>query len=418
MRILLKSCTIVAKNGNFEGKQDLLIENGIIEKIQPSINEPADHVIERENLHISAGWFDAKVNFCDPGNEVKEDLFSGLKAAESGGMTGVALTPNTQPTVSNKSQIEYLKMRGAFSPVSVYPYATLTSNMKGENLAELYDLSQAGAIGFTDVHHPVSAGILYRALLYAKNFDGKIISFPLDTTTFGKGYVHEGRLSVLTGLKSIPSMAEIITIERDLNLVRYTDAKLHFTGISTKEGVELIRKAKKEGLQVTADVYILNLIYNQDAVMGFDAAFKVLPPLRAEEDRLALIAGLKDGTLDFVCSDHTPEDLENKEVEFDQAAFGAIGVETLFPLLNSLSELTLAEKIDLISSKPRNVLGIIDNKIEINSLADITLFNPSAEFTYDVVDAHSKSKNTPVHGKQLTGEVYGLISQGILSLQS
>lgn len=418
MQVLLKSCTIVASETGFNGKQDILIENGSITSIQPNIDVDADHVIDRENLHVSVGWFDAKVNFCDPGNEVKEDLYSGLKAAEAGGMTAIGITPNTQPTVSNKSQIEYLKMKGAFSPVAVYPYATLTKDMAGNNLAEMFDLASAGAIGFTDGHHPVSGGILYRALLYAKNFNGNVISFPMDNTIFGEGYVHEGRLSVMTGLKAIPSLAESMTVERDLNLVRYTDGRLHFTGISTKESVELIRKAKAEGLKITADVYVHNLVYTENEVMGFDAAYKVLPPLRSEEDRLALIAGLKDGSIDFVCSDHTPEDIENKEVEFDQAAFGMIGVETLFPLLNQVAELSLEEKITFISKNPRNVFGLNQYRIAEGEMADMTLFNPEAELICEADELQSKSKNTPLIGKRLKGQVYGLIGEGILSLKA
>ncbi len=417
MKILLKSCTIIDSTKTYAGSRDLLIQDGLIVKIAKTIDEEADHIIALENLHVSAGWFDAKVNFCDPGNEVKEDLFSGLKAAEAGGMTAVAITPNTQPTVSNKSQLEYLKMRGAFSPVDIYPYATLTADMKGENLSEMYDLSQAGAIGFTDFHKHVSGGIMYRALLYAKNFDGHIISFPLDDSIFGKGYVHEGRASVLTGLKAIPALAESMTIERDLNLVRYTEGKLHFTGISTMEGVELIRKAKNEGLKVTCDVYAQNLVFTQESILGFDASFKLLPPLREEADRIALINGLKDGTIDFVCSDHTPEDIENKEVEFDQAAFGMIGVQTLFPLLNEVSELSLTEKITLISEKPRQIFGLKSNTIAENEFANLTLFNPTGSLNYDDIDSHSKSNNTPLHGMKLKGIVYGLVNNGILSLQ-
>lgn len=419
MKIILKSCTIVSTSNQYDGKRDILIENGAILKIAPSITtSEADHIVELENLHVSAGWFDARVNFCDPGNEVKEDLFSGLKSAEAGGMTAVGVTPNTKPAVSNKSQIEYLKMKGAFSPVRVYPYATLTSNMEGKNLAEMYDLSQAGAIGFTDMQEPVSGGILYRALLYAKNFNGKIISFPLDHGIFGKGFVHEGKLSVMTGLKSIPSLAEYMTVERDLNLVRYTESAIHFTGVSAKESVELIRKAKAEGLAVTADVYVQNLVFTQDDLMGFDSTYKVLPPLRAEEDRKALIAGLKDGTIDFVCSDHTPEDIESKEVEFDGAAFGMIGVQTLFPLLNEVSELDLNERIALISQKPRAIFGLADNEIKVGNIADLTLFNPIQEVKFEIATLFSKSKNTPLIGKALNGIVYGLISEGVLSLKA
>ncbi|NOQ73275.1 MAG: amidohydrolase family protein [Crocinitomix sp.] len=418
MKIILKSCTIVSTSNQYDGKQDILIENGAIAEIAPTITIEADHIIEHENLHVSAGWFDARVNFCDPGNEVKEDLYSGLKAAEAGGMTAVAITPNTNPAVSNKSQIEYLKMKGAFSPVRVHPYATLTSNMEGKNLAEMFDLLNAGAIGFTDMHNPVSAGMLYRALLYAKNFDGKVISFPLDNSIFGEGLVHEGALSVRTGLKAIPSLAEFMTVERDLNLLRYTEGTIHFTGVSTKESVELIRKAKAEGLNVTADVYVQNLIYSENDLMGFDSTYKVLPPLRAVEDRTGLIQGLKDGTIDFVCSDHTPEDIESKEVEFDGAAFGMIGVQTLFPLLNKVDGLDLNEKIALISTKPRDLFGLPDNSVNVGNIADLTLFNPDEAVIITSDALLSKSKNTPLIGETLKGKIYGLISEGVLSQQA
>lgn len=418
MKIILKSCTIVTADNTFDGKQDILIENGTIIRIAPSIDEAADQIIERENLHVSAGWFDARVSFSDPGHEEKEELSTGLKASELGGMTAVAVMPNTVPTVSNKSQIEYLKMKSAFSPVSVYPYGTLTSEMEGKNLSEMYDMQEAGAIGFTDGHHPVSGGIMYRALLYAKNFGGNVISFPLNNSIFGKGYVHEGKVSVMTGLKAIPSLAESITVERDINLLRYTEAKLHFTGISTKESVELIRNAKAEGLNVTADVYVHNLVYTQEDVMGFDSAYKVLPPYRATEDRDALIAGVKDGTIDFVCSDHSPHDIENKDVEFDQAAFGIIGTQTLYPMLNQIEALTQEEKINLISAKPRSIYGLPDNSICEGDLADLTLFNPDGEFILTKENSASKSANSPILDTPLKGEVYGLISEGILSLVS
>jgi len=416
MKIILKSCTIVDEGNSYSAPQDILIENGIISEIAPSINKDADQTIEVENLHVSTGWFDARVHFCDPGEEVKEDIHSGLKAAAIGGFTAVGLRSATTPPLSNKSQIEYVKMKAAQHIVDLYPYATLTEQRKGDNLAEMFDLQQAGAIGFTDDNATVSGGIMYRALLYTKNFESRVITFPLDQSIFGEGYVHEGKETVKTGLKAIPSLAESMTIERDLNLVRYTGGKLHFTGISTKESVELIRKAKAEGLAVTADVYLHNLVYNEKEVLGFDSAFKVMPPLRSEDDRLALIQGIKDGTIDCICSDHTPEDIENKEVEFDHAAFGMIGLQTFFCLINQIQELTLIEKIKAISAQPRAIFGLPQAEIKTGNKANLTLFTTSNSTVVSSDWIVSKSKNTPLIGQELSGKVYGVFNDDQLAL--
>lgn len=417
MRILIKSCKVISPESKHHNKVcDILIENGIIQNIASKITESVDKEISFDNLHVSAGWFDAKVNFCDPGFEVKEDLVSGLRLAEAGGITTVALTPDTEPKISNKSQLEYVINKSQFSPVTVAPFGTITEKMNGTVLAEMFDLQNAGAIAFTDAHEKVSAGIMYRALLYAKNFDGLVISFPFDSTIFGKGYVNEGRASVLTGLKSIPSLAEFIVVERDLSLLRYTNSKLHFTGISTKEAIEMIKAAKKSGLNVTCDTYIHNLIFTEEEVLGFDANFKFLPPLRTKEDQEALLAGLKDGTIDFICSDHTPQDVENKEVEFDYAGFGAIGCQTLFAAINGIEKFSLDEKIAFISSQPRKVFQLGEIKFEVGEAANLTLFNPTSRYEFNQENNLSKSRNSPLMNKSLQGEVYGIINKGILSI--
>ena len=410
MKIILKACTIVDAKSTQSTPQDILIENGEIKRIAASIDDSADQIIERENLHVSTGWFDSSVHFCDPGEEVKEDLHSGLEAAAKGGFTAVGLRTNTTPPLSNKSQLEYVQMKSATHLVDLFPFATLTEQRAGQNLAEMYDLKNAGAIGFSDDKAPVSGGIMYRALLYARNFDGKVLTFPLDQTIFGEGYVHEGKETVQTGLKAIPSLAEFMTIERDLNLVRYTEGSLHFSGISTKESVDLIRAAKAEGLSVTADVFVHNLVYNESEVLGFDSAFKVLPPLRSEEDRQALIAGVKDGTIDAICSDHSPEDIENKDVEFDQAAFGMIGTQTLFVMLNQINELTLEQKIASISIQPRKIFDIHTSAVQEGEVANLTLFSPDGQTTISTDWLASKSKNTPLVDQVLKGKVYGIIN--------
>lgn len=416
MKIILKSCKIIEADNNYSAPQDILIENGIITEISSSINKEVDQVVELNDLHVSTGWFDGRVHFCDPGEEVKEDLQTGLNAAAMGGFTGVGLRSATNPPLSNKSQIEYVKMKSANHIVDLYPFATLTEQGKGENLAEMYDLQQAGAIGFSDDNSTVSGGIMYRALLYAKNFGGRVLTFPLDQSIFGEGYVHEGKETVTTGLKAIPSLAESMTIERDLNLVRYTGGKLHFSGLSTKESVSLIRQAKAEGLDVTADIFAHNLVYTEKEVIGFDSDYKVLPPLRSEDDRLALIEGLKDGTIDNICSDHTPENVENKDVEFDHAAFGMIGTQTLFLLINNLEGLSLRDKIMAISTRPRKIFKLPSTQIKIGEKANLTLFSTSGTTSISKDWIRSKSKNTPLLNMEVNGKVYGVFNANKLEL--
>ena len=416
MQLLLRSAKIIDPNSKHNGQQaDVLVVDGKIAKIGRDLDAPDAREIKTEGLHVSPGWLDLRANFRDPGEEYKEDLKSGLMAAARGGFTGVALMPSTVPAIDSKADVEYLLARSNGQAVEVFPVGALSKGLNGESLSEMYDMAKAGARAFTDDKKTVrESGLLLRALHYAHNFDGVIMHFPLDDTLVKEGQVNEGQASILTGLKAIPHLSEELMINRDLRLLDYSQGRLHLGPISTASGVELIRQAKKDGLKLTAEVSAQQLFFTEDDVTGFDTNLKLLPPLRTMEDRKAILEGLADGTIDAISSDHSPEDVENKKLEFDFAAFGMSSIEFAFSaaLTATSDNLSLEQLITRFTSGPRNILGLENPTIEEGSEANLTFFTVDEEWKPKPEDSVSKSKFSGYFGKKLKGKVLGVVNQG------
>lgn len=416
MNLLIKSAVIVDNNSSLNNqKMDILIEKGAIVKIAKSIKNANNYKeITFPDLHVSIGWFDFRANFCDPGNEHKEDFTSGLKAAALGGFTGVVAMPDSHPVADNKASIEYVINKTANSIVNVYPAGCLSEKAEGKEIAEMYDMHNAGAVAFTDNKKSIeNPSLLTRAMLYSKSFNGLIMEFPNEKNIFNKGQINEGVVSTRLGMKGIPSLAEELQVARAIYLAEYCDATIHLTNISAKKSVELIKKAKAKGLKITADVNSYHLLLDESSLENFDSNFKVLPPLRTNDDQKTLIKGLKEGTIDIICSDHTPENIENKKCEFDHAAFGIINLQTSFAVANTATKgkLDLAELIEKFTIAPRKLLKIETPTIKEKTLANLTLFSPNTETKFTTSEIASKSKNTPFIDKKLTGKVYGVINK-------
>jgi dihydroorotase len=412
MKVLVKSARIVDNESPFHHKvMDILIENGIIQEIAPSIKaQDVDKEIAFENLHVSQGWFDSSVSFGEPGYEDRETIENGLKTAAKSGFTGIALNPGNLPVTDNKGAVSFLRSKAENSPVSLYPIGSLTRNSEGVDLAELYDMQQAGAIAFGDHKKAVSnPNLLKIALQYAQNFDGLVQSFPQENKIAGNGSVNEHENSTYLGLKGIPALAEELQITRDLYILEYTGGKLHIPTISTAKSVEIIREAKENGLDVSCSVAIHNLFFTDDVLKEFDTNAKVLPPLRTKHDVKALIAGVKDGTIDMVTSDHFPVDVEHKKVEFDNALFGTLGLESAFGALLKIFTLKTVIRV-LLAGRSR--FNLSEDIIDEGSQANFTFFDPDSEYTFGITDIHSTSKNSLFVGEPLKGKVLGIFAKG------
>lgn len=415
MNILLKSVKILdpSNPGLHAKKRDILIKDGKIEKVAVKIDaENKIKKIAKRNLHVSPGWFDGAVNFGEPGFEERETIANGLSTAAQSGFTDVVLNTGTNPVPDGSPDIAFLKNAGKGRATNLHPLGSLTVKSEGRDLAELYDMKNAGAIGFYDFKKPLSNGNLLKiALQYVQGFDGLVYSFPLDTQIAGKGNVNEGEVSTKLGLKGIPCLAEELQIVRDLFILEYTGGRLHIPTISTANAVKLISDAKRKGLNVSCSTAVHNLWHTDDTLKDFDSDYKTTPPLRNEKDIKALIKGVKDGTIDFVVTDHMPMNIERKKVEFDHAAYGTIGLESAFGALNSIFG---AEATVDILTRGREYYALEKPEIKEGAMASISLFDPDETYIFAQEHINSTSKNSIFLNSELKGKVYGIINNGQL----
>lgn len=414
MQLLIQQAHILDPSSPFHGQiQDILIENGIIREIGDQIKEKAAETLKEKNLFVSPGWVDVFAHFCDPGFEYKEDLDSGCKAAAAGGFTGVMVIPDTQPALQSKAQIEYIRNKSAANIVEVYPIGALSRNLEGEALAEMYEMRQSGAVAFSDGLNPVQqSGLLLKALQYVKSFDGVIIQVPEDTSISHHGLMNEGIQSTRLGMAGKPAIAEEIMIQRDLELAAYAGSRIHFTGVSTRKGISLIAEAKKNGIGVTCSVTPYHLCLTDELLRDYDANLKVNPPLRTPEDVEALKEAVRMGTVDCIATHHLPQEWDSKQKEFEYAGAGMTGLETCFGILNlALPALDPERRIALLSSNPRKIFHLPPATVKTGETANLTIFNPDADWTFREEDIFSKSKNTPFTGRKMKGKVKAVVNK-------
>ena len=423
MNILIKSAKIIDVNSKYHNKNyDILIQDEVITHIDKIINPEKLNLkkenlvlFKQKNLHVSTGWFDLHVNFGEPGFEQKETLESGTNAAIKGGFTGVLVMPNNNPNIDNRSMVEYIKNITSDNIIDVIPAGNITKNQKGTNIVEMHDMNKAGCNVFTDDKNSLQKNELMKiAMLYSKDTNSTIMNFPIEKSLANDGKMNEGIVSTRLGIKGIPSISEEIMVDRDLNLCDYTNCKLHLSYLSTKKSVDKLHIAKQKGLNVTADVALHNLILTDDLVNNFDTRYKVLPPLRNPEDNNALIMGIINDTIDAISTDHCPITDEEKKIEFDNAAFGIIGLESAFGILvkNIVPKVSLSKLIQKISTNPRKISGLPLISVEEGQIANLTLFDPDKEWIFNDDDIKSKSNNTPFIGEKLKGKPIAIINNG------
>jgi dihydroorotase len=413
MHVLIRKAIVADPQSGFHGQTvDILVEDGTIRTIAPNLNVKSDTVIEAEGLHVSPGWMDVFADYCEPGYEHKETIATGLRAAAAGGFTQTMLVPNTHPTISNQSMIQYVLRTAKEYGVRLHPMGALSQNIEGKLLAEMMDMQANGAVAFTDGWQPLqNANLMLKALEYVKAFNGTVVAIPYDAALASGGWMHEGNTSTQLGMAGIPTLAETLMLHRDISLLRYTNSKLHVTGVSSAEGVAMLRAAKAEGLKITCSVTPYHLALNDEVMHGYNSIYKVMPPIRTEADRQALIAGLKDGTIDCIASHHRPQEWDAKAREFEYAADGMNVQEMAFAIAwTAMShEIGINRMMEALCYAPRKIFNIPQPQIAIGNPAEMTIFTIGNKHTITHDNIKSASRNNPFIGKELNGKVLGII---------
>ncbi|WP_158795296.1 dihydroorotase family protein [Pedobacter sp. L105] len=407
MNLLLTGVTIADPNSEFNHQIcDVRVAQGKIVEIGSALKPMKDEEqADGTGAFLAPGFFDLNCSIGDPGFETKEDITTATAAAQAGGFTGLAVLPNTKPVVHSKAQVEYIINKAKNNLVDVHPVGAISHDLEGKEMAELFDMQSAGAVAFSDGTKPITDdGFMSRALQYAKGINGLLMVYPENKSIAGKSQINESKTSVLLGMKGMPGLAEEMHISRDIFLATYHEAPVHISNISTAGSVALIKKAKRDGVKISCDVAAHHLVLTEELLNDFDSNYKVKPPLRGKADNRALLAGLKDGTIDAVSSQHRPHEPEFKDVEFEIAAYGIIALQTVLPLLvrAGLDASQIAEKL---SVNPRKLLNLKVPVVKVGEAANFTLFNLTEKWEYNHKNNYSKSRNTPLLNKTMTGRV-------------
>lgn len=421
--ILIRGGRVIDPGQRIDRTADVLIRDGYIAGIDTG-DTSADRVIDADGKIVAPGFVDLYVSLRDPGDEEDETTETGTAAALAGGFTTIACLPDTSPAIDNRAAAEFAILQAARARnCHVFPLGAVTKSLKGEELAEMGQLVDGGAVGFTDAKHSIdNAEIMRRALEYTQMFDRAVFDHPEVPELSRGGLMHEGFVSTLLGLRGIPAAAETIRVGRDLALADVTGGRLHLMTISARGSVDQIRQAKREGIAVTASVTPHHLALDDASLRSFDAAFKVSPPLRSQEHIDALIQGLQDGTIDAISSDHQPYSVEKKRNELDLAPFGIAGLETLLPICSQAliapGHLTWLELIEKISTAPARILGLNKGTLSTGALADVTVIDPEAEWTIRPDDFLSRGRNTPFAGWNVKGKAAIVIVSGAIRCEN